>query len=80
MSVANQSLIFVSMKHVLVLIIENPLAGRMGQSANERVGFCELRELFWIKLVILPEISNFARNSSQYGGADAFHLRINRSR
>ena len=34
------------MKHVLVLIIENPLAGRMGQSANERVGFGELRELF----------------------------------
>lgn len=42
-SVANQSLIFVSMKHVSVVIIENPLVGRVGQSANERVGFGELK-------------------------------------
>ena len=61
MSVANQSLISVSIKYVLVLIIENPPAGRMGQYANERVGFCELRELFWIKLVILPDKGQFCQ-------------------
>ena len=60
-SVANQSLTFVSMKHVSVLIIENPLVGRVGQSANERVGFGELREMFWIKLVILPEKGQFCQ-------------------
>ena len=43
------------------------LAGGVGQSANEHVGFSELRGLFWIRLIILSEKDQFSQKQFSVG-------------